>query len=153
MTSLEVWRQNHWLKAITPTLAEITQLFAVVNREIEDASIPELSVDGRFMHAYDAALNLCTIALRASGYAVVKGQGHHKKTIESLPLSMGSEYSDIADQIEIASRQRGQAMYDRTDVVEDADASDLLQTAIQLRAALVDWLRKTNANLIPKGLQ
>ncbi len=60
--SLEDWKRNHWLKDSTPTLPEITQLFAVVDREIHDASVAGLSVDGKFMHAYDAALNLCTIA-------------------------------------------------------------------------------------------
>jgi len=89
--SLEDWKRNHWLKEAKPTLTEITQLFAVVDREISDASVSQLSVDGRFMHAYDAALNLCTIALRSSGYAVMKGQGHHKKTIEALPLCLGKE--------------------------------------------------------------
>ena len=150
--SLEDWKRNHWLKEATPSLAEITQLLAVVDREISDASVSELSVDGRFMHAYDAALNLCTIALRSSGYAVIKGQGHHKKTIESLPLCLGKEHSDTAGFIEIASRQRGQAMYDRTDVVEEKDAADLLQTAKELRTALLQWLVKEHKNLVPRSV-
>jgi hypothetical protein len=150
--SLEDWKRNHWLKDSTPTLPEITQLFAVVDREIHDASVAGLSVDGKFMHAYDAALNLCTIALRSSGYSVVKGQGHHKKTIEALPLCLGKSFTEIADQIEIASRQRGQAMYDRTGVVEVSDADDLLQTAVTLRSALLDWLKAQHPSLFPPKL-
>lgn len=150
--SLEDWKRNHWLKDSVPTLSEITQLFAVVDREISDASVVGLSVDGKFMHAYDAALNLCTIALRSSGFSVVKGQGHHKKTIEALPLCLGKTYADIADQIEIASRQRGQAMYDRTGVVEDQDADDLLQVALELRSALIEWLKTEHPTLLPKKL-
>ena len=34
------------------------------------------------MHAYDAALNLCAIALKTSGYTVPKGAGHNKRTME-----------------------------------------------------------------------
>jgi hypothetical protein len=150
--SLEDWKRNHWLKDSIPTLPEITQLFAVVDREIHDASVAGLSVDGKFMHAYDAALNLCTIALRSNGYSVVKGQGHHKKTIEALPLCLGKNFAEIADQIEIASRQRGQAMYDRTGVVEDSDADDLLQTAETLRSALLEWLRAQHPSLLPPKL-
>jgi len=150
--SLEEWKRNHWLKESVPTLSEIAQLFAVVDREISDASVVGLSVDGQFMHAYDAALNLCTIALRSSGYAVVKGQGHHKKTIETLPLCIGKSYSDIADQIDIASRQRGQAMYDRTGVVEEQDAADLLQLALELRLALIEWLKAQHPMLVPRKL-
>jgi hypothetical protein len=150
--SLEDWKRNHWIKDSIPTLAEISQLFAVVDREIHDASVVGLSVDGKFMHAYDAALNLCTIALRSSGYSVVKGQGHHKKTIESLPLCLGKNFTDIADQIEIASRQRGQAMYDRTGVVEDSDAEDLLHSAVELRSALLEWLKTQHPTLLPPKL-
>jgi hypothetical protein len=150
--SLEDWKRNHWLKDSIPTLTEITQLFAVVDREIHDASVAGLSVDGKFMHAYDAALNLCTIALRSNGYSVVKGQGHHKKTIEALPLCLGKSFAEIADQIEIASRQRGHAMYDRTGVVEDSDADDLLQTAVALRSALLEWLKAQHPDLLPPKL-
>jgi|688.fasta_scaffold58807_3 hypothetical protein len=150
--SLEDWKRNHWLKDSIPTLPEIIQLFAVVDREIHDASVAGLSVDGKFMHAYDAALNLCTIALRSNGYSVVKGQGHHKKTIEALPLCLGTNFAEIADQIEIASRQRGQAMYDRTGVVEDSDADDLLQTAETLRSALLEWLKAQHPSLLPPKL-
>jgi len=150
--SLEEWKRNHWLKESVPTLSEIAQLFAVVDREISDASVVGLSVDGQFMHAYDAALNLCTIALRSSGYSVVEGQGHHKKTIEALPLCIGKSYSDIADQIDIASRQRGQAMYDRTGVVEEQDAADLLQLALELRLALIEWLKAQHPMLVPRKL-
>jgi len=36
------------------TPAEIADLLAVVDRELSDAAVPGISVDGRFMHAYDA---------------------------------------------------------------------------------------------------
>ncbi|MBL8872720.1 MAG: hypothetical protein JNK90_23275 [Planctomycetaceae bacterium] len=149
--SLEEWKLNHWIRESLASRAELTQLFAVVDRELGDASIAQLSVDGRFMHAYDAALNLCTIALRASGYAVMKGQGHHKKTIEALPLCLGKSLAGVADEIEIASRKRGQAMYDRTGVVELSDADDLLKTAKDLRATILEWLMKEHAHLVPEA--
>jgi hypothetical protein len=151
--SLEEWKRNHWLKESVATLSEITQLFAVVDREISDASVAGLSVDGQFMHAYDAALNLCTIALRSSGYSVVKGQGHHKKTIEALPLCLDKSFACIADQIDIASRQRGQAMYDRTGVVEEQDAADLLKVALELRMVLIEWLKTKHPKLVPTKLR
>jgi hypothetical protein len=151
--TLEDWKRNHWLKESVTTVSEITQLFAVVDREIGDASVDGLSVDGQFMHAYDAALNLCTIALRSCGYAVLKGQGHHKKTIEALPLCLDKSFAEIADQIEIASRQRGQAMYDRVGVVEEQDAADLLNVATELRAALIVWIKTKHPNLLPTKLR
>ena len=116
--TLEQWEQNQWLRQSTSTQPEIIQLFAVVDREIFDASVIKLSVDGRFMHAYDATLNLCAIALRASGFVAVKGQCHHKRTIGTLVFTLGTAYQRVADEIELASRRRGQAMYDRVGVAE-----------------------------------
>ena len=72
--SLEQWQRNGWLQPSDPTLPEIAQLVRVVDREISDAGASGLSSDGRFMHAYDAALVLCKVALRAEGYLVPKGQ-------------------------------------------------------------------------------
>ena len=47
-------------------------LLGVVDRELADASVAGLSDDGRFTHAYDAALLLCKLALHASGFEVQK---------------------------------------------------------------------------------
>lgn len=141
--SLEQWLRNGWLQVRKPTLAEIQQLIQVVDRDISDARAQGLSADGRFLHAYDAALQLCMIALHASGYQAGKGQGHHKRGIDSLRYTLGERWSDMADHIECCSRLRGQAMYERIGVVSDEDARDLLDTATQLRTDVVQWL-KTN---------
>ncbi len=128
------------------------QLLQVVDRDLSDARVRGLSADGRFQHAYDAALQLCMIALHASGYGVPKGQGHHKRAIDSLRYTLGGAWSDVADHIECCSRQRGQAMYERIDVVSDNDADDLLKTATRLRTDVVNWLRTHHAVLAPPGL-
>jgi hypothetical protein len=148
--SLEQWRRNGWLVSDDTTPAEIADLLAVVDRELSDARVPGISVDGRFMHAYDAGLILCMIALRASGYRVTKGSGHHKRAIESLPLTVGMEFRDVSDQIEIASRKRGQAMYDHVGVVEERDAEVLIQTATALRSIVLAFLARKYPSLMSR---
>jgi len=148
--SLEQWRRNGWLVSDDTTPAEIADLLAVVDCELSDAAVPGISVDGRFMHAYDAGLILCMIPLRASGYRVTKGGGHHKRAIESLPLTVGMEFRDISDQIEIASRRRGQAMYDHVGVVEERDAEVLIQTATTLRSIVLAFLARKYPNLMSR---
>ncbi len=151
--TLEQWLQiNKWLRRNETTLAEIQQLFQVVDRDLGDAGIRGLSADGRFQHAYDAALQLCSIALRASGYQVAKGQGHHKYTIDSLRYTLGEKWAPIANHIEVCSRQRGLVMYERIDVVSQKDADDLLSTAKQLKADVVDWLKKNHPHFSPPGV-
>lgn len=150
--SLEQWQRNGWLLREDAKLAEIIQLFAVVDRELSDAKVPGLSADGRFMHAYVAALQLCMVALRASGYRIKKGEGHHKHAIGSLPFTLGSSFREASDQIEIASRKRGHAMYDHANVVTPQDAEDLIATVRQLRRDVVTWLKQERPKLVPHGM-
>ncbi len=147
--SLQQWLRNGWLRQDETTVAEIQQLFQVVDRDLGDAQVAGLSADGRFQHAYDAALQLCMIALRASGYRVRKGQSHHKYGIDSLRHTLGDPWAEMSDHIERCSRLRGQAMYDRIGVVSDADAQDLTDTAAQLRKDVIDWLTSCHPDLLP----
>ena len=73
--SLEQWVRNGWLQRAEPTLPEIRKLLALVDREIGDAQATGLSNEGRFEHAYNAALQVCMIALRVSGFQAPKGRG------------------------------------------------------------------------------
>lgn len=70
--SLQNWLQIGHLTNHQATVAEVKNLLGVVDREIADASVAGLSDDGRFTHAYDAALQLCKLALHASGFEVAK---------------------------------------------------------------------------------
>jgi hypothetical protein len=47
---------------------EIQNLFKLVDRDLKDAKIKQLSTDRRFATAYNAALQLATIVLHAAGY-------------------------------------------------------------------------------------
>ncbi len=151
--SLDHWLQIGWLQRNETTIAEVAQLRQVIDRDIADASIEELSDDGRFSHAYDAALQLCILALRAEGFKVKKGQGHHKKGIESLPFVLGKDFGEVTDHIERCSRLRGQAIYDRIGVVQRKDAEDLedlLEVVKELKRHVDQWLVNNHAELLPE---
>jgi hypothetical protein len=150
--SLEQWLRNTWLQRFDPTVPVIQQLLEVVDRDLSDAKARGLSADASFQHAYDAALQLCMIALKASGYAVPKGQGHHKRGIDSLRHTLGSSWSGTADHIETCSRLRNQAIYERIGVVSHEDATDLRETAEQLRSDVIAWLKDNHPELVPRGL-
>ena len=150
--SLEQWLRNGWLQQHDPALPEIQKLLQVVDRELSDACATGISPDGKFEHAYAAMLQLCIVPLRAAGYQVRKGESHHKRAIDSLRYTLGEGWEDTADYIERCSRQRGQAMYERIDVVSDEDADELLGKAQQLRVDVVAWLKVNHADLVPPGI-
>ena len=63
---------------------EVRDLLRVAQRDLKDASVTEISVDRRFIIAYQAAFQLATIVLAASGFRTA-GTGHHWVTFKILP--------------------------------------------------------------------
>src|SRR5690349_18595335 len=92
--SLQNWLETGYLVKHEATVAEVRSLLSVVDRELADAGVVGLSDEGRFTHAYDAALLLCKLALHASGFQLQKGKGHHMYWINSLELTLGKEQKD-----------------------------------------------------------
>jgi len=66
--NLKRWLDDRSLRPHEPSVQEMADLLRIVDRDLKDASILELSADRRFVTAYNAALRLATIVLRASGY-------------------------------------------------------------------------------------
>jgi len=145
--SLEQWLQTGSLLRHDPTVAEIRQLFEVADRDIGDASVVGLSADCRFNLGYNAGLQLCVIALHASGFKTAKGQGHHLTTINALDLCMGDSYKNTKVYLSRCNRLRSQGIYDRVGVVQERDAVELLATVKTLRRDVSEWLQKNHADL------
>jgi hypothetical protein len=149
--SLEHWLQNDYLIKHQATVAEVQKLLRLVDRELSDAAVPGLSNDGAFMHAYDAALQLCALALRVGGYTVAKGKGHHAYTINSLQYTLGQPQATNTIYLSKCSTLRNHSLYDHADVISDQDAQELLETVRQLRTDILSWLRVNHFNLLPPG--
>ena len=80
--SLSDWSKSGWLKSQQPARDQIAKIFGVVDRDLEDSK-RNLSPDGQFNIAYNAALQLCAIALLAEGWRPDKLNAHYR-TIGAL---------------------------------------------------------------------
>ncbi len=150
--SLQNWLQIGRLANHEASIAEVANLLAVVDRELADASVVGLSDDGRFTHAYDAALLLCKLALHASGFEVQKREpGHHALWINSLEFTIGHEQKDTLIHLSKCSKLRHMTLYEHAGVVQKQDADDLLEVARRLRADVLNWLRSQHPSLVPSG--
>lgn len=148
--SLQNWLQSGHLIEHEATVAEVRNLLGVVDRELADAAVSGLSAEGRFTHAYDAALLLCKLALHGSGFALQKrAPGHHSLWINSLEFALGKEQKQTLIYLSKCSQLRHMSLYDQTGVVNKQDADDLLQTARQLQVDVLAWLRSQHPNLLP----
>src|SRR5437588_8123958 len=105
--SLQNWLQIGHLTNHQATVAEVRNLLGVVDRELADAGVVGLSDDGRFTHAYDAALLLCKLALHSSGYVVQKrATGHHALWINALEFTLGASQKESLIHLSKSSKLR-----------------------------------------------
>lgn len=86
--SLEKWVEYGWLSSEPTSPNEIKSLLGIVDRSLTDSKVEAVSTDLRFIAAFNAALCIATLALRATGHRTVTQAGHHVKTIESLEFTL-----------------------------------------------------------------
>lgn len=107
---------------------EILNLFMIIERDIADASIKELSADRRFATAYNAVLQSATAILHYKGYRPV-GAGHHSTTFTALREILGREYRGLVDYFDSCRSKRNITDYDYAGAVSDTEAEELLKEA------------------------
>lgn len=139
--NLEVWAKNGWLRPHRTTRGQMTDLLAIVDRDLADASAEGLSLDWRFGIAYNATLKLCTMLVYAEGFRPEKNLAHYR-TLQALPLILGAEWEEDADYLDACRAKRNTAEYDAAGRVSETEAEELRLFAHKLRAATLEWLRK-----------
>ena len=135
------------LKAHTPTRDQIAKIFGVVDRDLQDSK-RNLSPDGQFNIAYNAALQLCAIALLAAGWKAEKLKAHYL-TITALPKILGPKWQDGADYLDTCRAKRNGLEYDAAGKVSATEAKELREFAAELRDAVVAWLAEKHPKLSP----
>ena len=125
---------------------EIADLLAVVDRDLADAAVQEVSADRRFAIAYEAALELATITVYASGYET-QGTGHHFNTFQALRETMGTTGQGYADYLDMCRSKRATASYDRAGEISDTEVESLLEEVEAFREKVLAWLRKHHPDL------
>ena len=145
--SLEIWKNNGWLREHETSPQEVAGILELVERDLTDASRPEISTDWRFNIAYNARLQLATLALYVAGYRTGRGESKHYRVIQALPLVLGQEFVPTRDYLENCRRKRNVSEYDTAGTISVKEADDLLQTVQELKAKIEQWLQKNHADL------
>ena len=144
--SLKEWQANGWLRPHTTSAKEIANLFAIVERDLADVR-ESISPDWRFGIAYNSALKLCTILLYASGYRAQKTLQHYR-TIQALPIILGSNRKKDAEYLNACRRKRNIVEYDYVGGATDDDADELIMFVKNFRQDVVEWLRNNYPHLL-----
>jgi hypothetical protein len=145
--SLADWQKFAWLKAHKTNRNEIAELMAVVDRDLAASKTPGLHNDWSFNIAYNAALQLATAALAASGYQAERAN-HHYRVIDSLSLTLGTDAETIKT-FAIFRKKRNISDYERADSVSERDVEEMRLLAGKLKGDFDAWIEKKHPDLKP----
>jgi len=143
--SLKQWLDNSWLRIHKTSRNEIDNLLMIVERDLKDAQ-KGVSDDWRFGIAYNAVLKLCTILLYAEGFKAERTLQHYR-TIQALPIILGSERRDDANYLDTCRSKRNIVEYDQIGVVTEQDANELIEFTKELKNTVLEWLKKKHPDL------
>ena len=144
--SLRDWQKNSWLVEHKTSPEEIAGLLAIVERDLANAKVAELADDWRLSIAYNAALQLATAALAASGFRAAREQ-HHYRTIQSLALTIGWPAATV-DRFDRFRKKRNIIGYESAGVVSEREAREMHELAAGLREDVLAWLGKQHPKLL-----
>ena len=144
--TLKQWQTNGWLKIEPTSRDEIANMLAMVDRDLHDAA-GSISPDWRFGIAYNAALKLCTILVRAEGVRPAHGLQHYR-AIMAMPLVLGQGRQADANYLDSCRTKRNTVEYDYVGGASDADADELIEFATELKAEVLKWLKDNHPKLL-----
>lgn len=145
--SLQQWANNGRLKAHQTSPKEIQDLLKIVERDLADAVVGDISADWRFGIAYNAALKLCTILIYVSGYRPEKALQHYR-TLQALPLILGASRRADADYLDACRIKRNTVEYDYAGGATQKDADELIAFTRELRVDVRTWLQENHIELL-----
>lgn len=98
--------------------------------------------------AYNAALQAANAALAAAGYRAARDQ-HHFRIIQSLRDTIGAT-GELVSTFDAFRKKRNITGYERVGAVSDADAAEMRRLALSIRDDVLDWLRRSHPQLVPR---
>lgn len=129
------------------TRDEIHNLMDMARRSFADAQVPGLSIDWRYMIAYNAALCSASMILHAAGFRP-RGEGHHATLFEALPLALPAEKA-AAGFFDACRRKRNTMTYAAPTRASEKEVQELLEQAKAFYARVEQWLVAKHPKLMP----
>lgn len=147
--SLQDWLKNGWLTEHRTSLKEITNLLAVAERDLNDCRTARkagLSPDWQLNIAYNAALQVSTAALAATGYRASR-EAHHYRVVKSLAYTIGADANVVA-RLDRFRKKRNISDYERAGSVSDQEVEEMLALAENLNDSVIKWLKDNHPELV-----
>jgi hypothetical protein len=143
--SLVNWLANGWLVEHEAGREEISNLLAIVDRDIEQCALGDLGQDWRHNIAYNAVLQLATATLAASGYRA-RREAQHFRVLQSLAYTVGINPKFIR-RLDQARKRRNFSAYDAAGMISAQEAEEVVCHALELREKVRAWLEREHPHL------
>lgn len=127
---------------------EIDKMLRIANRDIKEASENCHEIDWQFAIAYNAALQLATAVLRASGHRASTKVGHHWVTFTMIPEILGDDFTKVANYFNECRVKRNITEYCEMGTISEKEAEKLIHEVKAFKAKVISWL-KTNYDQKP----
>lgn len=147
--TFSLWLEKGWLKEHKPTSREISELLSIADRSLKDCQLAGLSSDGKLDMAHNAALQSSAAALAAAGYRASR-EAYHYHLIQSLSLTLQLDES-IIRRLDKLRRKRNISDYERTGLVTEQEAQEMVELAIKIRRQVQAWIRDSHPELSEPG--
>ena len=98
--------------------------------------------------AYRAALTLATAVVLAHGYRVANTSGHHRLTIELLPVLLGDQQRRGATYLDACRRKRSTAEHERAAAITAGESQALRAAAQELQEEVFTWFSEEHPELL-----
>jgi uncharacterized protein (UPF0332 family) len=124
---------------------EISDLFGVAERCLKDSSQTSISLDLRFISAYQAALAAGEALLCCLGYTAPKGN-YHYMVWEALRNVLDDSFKSTLILFNDARSKRSDAFYDRASVTSDTEYEEVFKEAKKFVAFVRAKIKKDFPN-------
>ena len=120
---------------------EVDELQALALRNLTDARLTGLSIDGKYGLAYAAARALATSVVRAAGYRVRSHGGGHYNTFLALQAVDMRLFDWCGEYFNLCREKRNDLSYESAGIVSDVEAEELVLEVSKFSILVSRWLR------------
>jgi len=122
--------------------SELSNMRALITRDLADARVKGLSADRRFATAYNGALQTANMAIACAGHRVTSRIGHHKISLDCARLALGQGADTYTAYFEACRRKRNTIDYTHSSVATETEAKEILDKATEFYDLVEAWITR-----------
>ncbi len=123
--TLENYLKIGKLKKHSASKEEIEALFSIMERDIKDASLKELSNDRKFNISYNAAFQAALALLSCYGY-IPASESHHYMTWQALKDILPKDKFGLVSYFDSCRKKRNISDYDKAGTISEKEAKSFV---------------------------